>query len=218
MFTPDVCVCVCVNVNVKRQEWVQTHSVHLCLRFHWCNVKLWRWRWCKCTRKRRVWTYLKKQISDSDHCENPRGKILPFIVNEFVKKSFMYYSDSSIIFNEAFWLIFSSSFPLLKLSLLRNSIFQMDFFLTITIPLLNDKKPNNSIPPESRLRLNEWNHAGIPGNQPTSQFSFRRETILHLAETSKNSHKCNSMILTGKNRKCVPKLILQRMVYTSMIW
>ena len=34
MFTPDVCVCVCVNVNVKRQEWVQTHSVRLCLRFY----------------------------------------------------------------------------------------------------------------------------------------------------------------------------------------
>ena len=59
MFTPDVCVCV--NVNVKRQEWVQTHSVRLCLRFHWCNVKLWRWRWRKRRRKRQVWTYLNNQ-------------------------------------------------------------------------------------------------------------------------------------------------------------
>ena len=129
----------------------------------------------------------------------------------------MCYSDSSIIFNKAFGLIFSSSFPLLKLSLLRNSIFQMDFFLTITIPRLNDKKPNNCISPESPLRLNEWNHAGIPGNQPTSQFSFRRETILHPAGTSKNSDKCNSMILTVENRKCVSKLIMQKIFYASMI-
>ena len=61
MFSLDVCVCVCVNVqhcvNVKHQEWVQTHSVHLCLRFHWCNVKLWQWRWRK--RKWQVWTDLK---------------------------------------------------------------------------------------------------------------------------------------------------------------
>ena len=36
MFTLDVCVCINVQhcINVKRQEWVQTHSVRLCLRFY----------------------------------------------------------------------------------------------------------------------------------------------------------------------------------------
>ena len=34
LFTLDVCVNVQHYVNVKRQEWVQTHSVPLCLHFH----------------------------------------------------------------------------------------------------------------------------------------------------------------------------------------
>ena len=70
----------------------------------------------------------------------------------------------------------------------------MEFFLTITIHRLNGKKPNDCISLGPRLRLNEWNHAGIPGNQPTSQFSFRGETILHSAGTSKNSDKYNSSL------------------------
>ena len=64
LFALDVCVCVCFNVTIKltlHREWVQTHSVHLCLCHHWCNFKLWQWCWCKCKRRRQVWTHLVKQ-------------------------------------------------------------------------------------------------------------------------------------------------------------
>ena len=98
MFTVDGYISVCVNVqhcvNVKCQEWVQTHSMHLYLRFHWRNVKLWRWRW----RKRQVWTYLYWRtwvLTKAYQCNTrynclPENSKSPKVQKAFFSPSYLY--------------------------------------------------------------------------------------------------------------------------------